>query len=210
MKLSFDQAFELLKKEHDFKSLREKDERDILVAAIDNLIDFAAASEYKMVSELPDDPDVSDPDAYEEVCERYNLFYASVENETVAYAASIAAWWISVPEDQIVTFMTQGDERVRPWHLSLEGVSYPKSSFPSELIPPIEWRCRCYLVESSPVFASLKNPETWRGGLNPVFKESLATKGRIFASHPYFDQALPFRITEIVHRLKSKFLWISR
>ena len=50
------------------------------------------------------------------------------------FAAKMAAWWMAVNAESVITYMTQGDERVRPWHLSLEGVSYRKSEFPAELI----------------------------------------------------------------------------
>lgn len=69
-----------------------------------------------------------------------------MENDQVAYAAGVAAWWLTVNAQTVVTFNTQGDERVRAWHLSHEGGSYPKHAFPAELIPPLEWGCRCYLT----------------------------------------------------------------
>ncbi|WP_418915407.1 hypothetical protein [Alistipes indistinctus] len=141
LSLDFEEALALLRNHNDFTTDTQRKQRDILLAAIDNLVDFAAA------------------------------------------------------------------ERVRPWHEALEGVSYPKREFPSELIPPIEYACRCYLVadgfgsvvgalpESKPSFA-----------VHPVFRESLCTGGRIFSGeHPYFQRPLPPQIQKIVRNIKQKF-----
>ena len=95
-----------------------------------------------------------------------------------------------------------------PGRSSLEGLSYRKSEFPPELIPPIEWGCRCYLVADgfAAVRAALPVPENCRKRIDPVFWESLATGGRIFSrAHRYFDMPLPEHMTKIVKRIKEKF-----
>ena len=58
--------------------------------------------------------------------------------ETLQYAMGVAAGWVSYSESTVLTYMTQGDNRVRPWHLGLEGTSYRKANFPAWLIPPID------------------------------------------------------------------------
>ena len=205
--LDFDEALSILRNHNNFTTEREKQQHEILVAAIDNLIDFAAAEEMTMISELPEEIDEECLLDYETICEQFNLTYAEAENEQVLFAAKMAAWWMAVNAESIVTYMTQGDERVRPWHLSLEGVSYRKSEFPAELIPPIEWGCRCYLIANgfAAVRASL-SIDKCRSMVDPVFRESLATGGRIFTdAHRYFDTQLPEFVQKIVKRLKSKF-----
>ena len=160
-----------------------------------------------MLNELPEDIDEECLSDYETICEQYNLTYAEAENDQVFFAAKMAAWWLAVSAESVVTYMTQGDERVRPWHLSLEGVSYRKSEFPPELIPPIEWGCRCYLMADG--FAGVKaslSIDKCRSMVDPVFRESLATGGRIFTdAHRYFDTTLPNYAKDIAKRLKSKF-----
>lgn len=210
--MDFDRALELLRNHNDFTTLQEKEERDILVAAIDNLVEFAAAEEYAMMTEVLEQSENEEPEDYEGICEKYNLTYADTENEQVLYAAGIAGWWINQSSGTLITYMTQGDERVRDTHLALEGLTYPKSDFPSDLIPPIEWGCRCYLVAGDSrahVYASAASQSGYIKKMNPVFSGSLATKGKIFSdAHPYFTSGFRenSRIQTIVKRLKNKLL----
>lgn len=207
LRIDFEEALNILRNHNNFTTERERQQHEILVAAIDNLIDFSAYEEMSMISELPEDVDSECLSDYETLCEQYNLIYAEAENEQVFFAAKMAAWWIAVSAESVVTYMTQGDERVRPWHLSLEGVSYRKSEFPPALIPPIEWGCRCYLVADG--FASVRasmNHDRYLSMVDPIFRESLATGGRIFTdAHRYFRQTLPQYAQRIAKRLKSKF-----
>lgn len=204
--MDFDYAFSLLKNFNDFTTEKERQERDILVAAIDNLVDFAAHEEIKMINELPEEKVFNGIDMYESTFEKYNLLYASEENQDVLHAATIAAWWLTVHEESILTFMTQADERVRAWHLSMEGLSFLKRDFPPELIPPVEWGCRCFLISNGfdSIVGSLGKTE-YKEHINPVFCESLAKGGKIFSSaHPYFKTFLPEQAKVIVSRIKQK------
>lgn len=207
LRIDFDRALEMLQSKNIHITEREELERDTLVAAIDNLVDFAAAEEVAMMKELPDTLSFAEMETYELVCQKYNETYAETENAQVLHSATIAAWWMGVSMDNIITFNTQNDERVRAWHQSFDGVSYLKSEFPPELIPPIEWACRCYLTSDGygSVFGSILKPD-FKGKINPVFSESLATGGRIFSkAHPYFAISVPAEVEAIKLRIKRKF-----
>lgn len=213
--MSYENALELLRN-WDGLTAEEEARRNIVLAAMDNLVDFAVAEEYQMAMELPDleDDDVDEEDL-EEIFEKYNERYAEVENNDAEYAMIVAAGLLNVADTTVLTYMTQGDERVRPWHLQYEGYSAPKMFFPAWLMPPIEHQCRCYLVEDSMSGsirevknATIRIPQmpAW---FNRTFKESVALGGRIFSDeHPYFqiDERFDERLHEISERIKQKYL----
>lgn len=222
--ISYDEALELLRNAEDLTN-EQQVQRDILVAAVDNLVDFSVAEEFRVaedISEYQDAIEELDEDSEEHdelmailfgVCSKYNNRYAHVENMDIEYAMIVAAYLSSLKDDTILTYMTMGDERVRPWHLQYEGYSAPRSLFPSWLIPPIEHQCRCYLVEDSrsSVLSGIqaqKTPEMpdW---FDRTFKESVANGGRIFSDeHPYFqiDKDYIERLSDIAQRIKDKYL----
>ena len=208
LNISFDRALDILRAHNGFITDQERQQRDSLVAAIDNIIDFAVAEECAMVDEMPDELDIENYDIYDDLFDSYNGAGALQENEDVFYAALMAGWWIGVTTETLITFMTMGDERVRPWHEAYEGYSYTKRDFPPELIPPIDWGCRCFLIAEG--FASAMGKlttDTAQIKCNPIFRESLAVGGRIFSEeHPYFKKPLPMEGMQIAKRLKSKFL----
>ncbi len=204
LKIDFDRALEILQAKSIHITAREELERDTLIAAFDNLIDFAIAQEYAMIQELPKEIDLNDMEIYNSICQKYNEHYAIVENEQVLHAAAIAYFWMGTSEESIITYNTQNDERVRAWHQSFDGLSYKKSEFPPELIPPIEWACRCYLTSDGYgyILNSILKPTI---KTDPIFRESLATGGRIFSdAHPYFKHKLPKEVANISTKLKQR------
>ena len=202
--LDVDEALMLLRNMDDTNlTQHDKDLRDRVVAAVDNLIDFAVCEEYQLyqeVLEAVDDSEIDfNSDEYEELealCEKYNSTYAAIENSDIEYALTIAARWISISGGDYVVYWTQNDAKVRPWHMSLQGYAAPRDEFPSWMIPPIEWNCRCFLT-SLDVRAYQSDIKNVKGSaikiekplqLSDVFSESVATCGKIFgASHPYFQ-----------------------
>lgn len=201
-----DEAIRLINQTGDLSELDEEKKKR-LIAAINNLIEFSVCEEYQLMTNiyktLPDfdfDSDEFDADneeamePLEELNKKYNLIYAGVENMDIEYAMMIALAWISSGKEATLTYMTQNDDRVRPWHFALQWFSAKKDDFPSWMIPPIEWGCRCFLVDSNGdsvinqldlhVFAKApKKPKQ----IDDVFSESVAKCGRIFGkSHSYF------------------------
>lgn len=224
--ISYDDALDLIKKQDDLTDA-ERVDRDILVAAVDNIIDFSTVEEYQMARQIPyfDGSDVSEPDFesgeesfddfLDSLCDTYNRRYSNVENMDIEFAMIVAAYLSKIGDDTILTYMTQGDDRVRPWHLQFEGFSAPRSKFPSWLIPPIEHGCRCFLVEdSASTYAKIKAsrqpvPEMpeW---FDRTFKESVANGGRIFSDeHPYFQVGEKDyeSLRGVANRIKQKYLW---
>jgi hypothetical protein len=217
--MDFEKAMELIRSHNTNLTKLEEEQRTVLLAALDNLVDFAVAEEFQMSEQLPDD--IEDENECEEVFERYNDTYANIENDDIEYAMGVAAGWVTYSESAVLTYMTQGDERVRPWHMVLEGTSYPKISFPSWLIPPIEHGCRCFLIEEDAgvlmkkgkleqVMAEkvMEMPDF----ISPTFRESVAKGERIFSdAHTYFQIPKKHKkhLREIANRIKAKWLEVK-
>jgi hypothetical protein len=209
--ITVEEAIEIITTE--VLSPKEQELRDIITAAIDNIVDFSVAEEYQLAEDLPDfDDDEVDEDELADLCAKYNKRYAKTENSDFQYAMYVAAHLYSLKDNTTLMYMTQGDERVRPWHLAYEGYTAPKSSFPEWLVPPIEYQCRCFLIEDSPMGSvqAARSTEalTMPDWFNPVFKESVAFGGRIYSDeHPYFqvEEQHKEKLQEIAARIKAKY-----
>ena len=214
--MDYENALELVRNYEGDLTDEEKEEKYILIAAIDNLVDFAVAEEYQMAMELPNIDNVDwEDDSLEEICHKYNFRYSNIENLDIEYAMLVAAGLVGVQSRTVLTYMTQGDERVRPWHLQYEGFSAPKSEFPAWLIPPIENQCRCYLLideivgKLPGVLAKKSEKVEMPEWFNPVFKESVALGGKIFSeAHRYFSirEEHKDKLSSISSRIKKKYL----
>lgn len=228
------EALDLLKSsDDDLLTELDKEKRARLVAAVNNLIEFAVCEEYQLTSEIystiPDfdfDTEIFNPDDEENeddrelliaLCRKYNLTYATVENDDIEYAMAIALAWIKYSKDSLLMYMTQNDDRVRPWHYALQGYTAPKDDFPSWMIPPIEWGCRCFLVDTEGDsiinkgnFKDIKDMTAPKkpSQLNNVFSESVAKCGRIFGkSHHYFQVGEDDKevLNEFVEQIKAEY-----
>lgn len=222
--ITWEDMLDLLEKDALSLSEFEREQVFVIRAAIDNLIDFAVVEEYQLAEDveeaMEEDEERMDENELRDLLlsinRRYNYTYADVENSDVMFAMSIAASWITIRDNAYLMYMTQGDERVRPWHLEHEGFTALKSSFPQWLIPPIEHQCRCYLIEVDAPYAKIGDVENkvvkipeMPEGFNRTFKESVAKGGRIFSDeHPYFQVETSDyeRLHEIAERIKSKYL----
>lgn len=204
--ISYEDALSIIAKDADVTE-EEFEIQKIILAAIENLVDFSVVAEYQMIYELEDEVD---EDEILAIFNKYNKRYASVENMDIEYAMGVAAQISTAKPTTILTYMTQGDERVRPWHRIYEGFSAPKSSFPHWLVPPIEHMCRCFLIEEdivAAVKASSQDASQIPDWFNPTFKESVAFGGRIFSDeHPYFQVrgGDVDMLTEVASMIKEK------
>lgn len=222
--IDFDEAMMMLQNVDDANVTQsDKDKRDRLVAAIKNLIDFSICEEYQLydeVYELIGDNDIDvNSDEYKELlalCEKYNDNYAAVENSDIQYAGIMAALWLKMSANDYLVYWTQNDMKVRPWHMALQGYAAPRDEFPSWMIPPIEYNCRCFLESLEigsvsgrlrKVVGSAKTVEKPKQ-LNDVYSDSLAKCGRIFGpSHSYFTvkESDKEMLQGFVKRLREKY-----
>ncbi|MBR0084717.1 MAG: minor capsid protein, partial [Bacteroidales bacterium] len=81
----------------------------------------------------------------------YNRAYLNAEYNHAQAAAEMAAKWESFEEDgddYYLQYRTAGDDKVRPEHAALHGVTLPMSDpFWDEYYPPNGWNCRCTVVQ---------------------------------------------------------------
>lgn len=82
---------------------------------------------------------------------KYNSNYLRAEFNFVQASAEMAAKWEQFMEDgdrYYLQYRTQKDDKVRPEHAALDGVTLPPSdSFWEEYYPPNGWNCRCTVVQ---------------------------------------------------------------
>ena len=202
--IDYSSAISLIRSDNDENLTQyERDLRDRIEAALLNLIDFCVCEEYQLYEEVLErvgdkkiDTDNEDYEYLLTLCEKYNDKYAAVENADIRYSGMMAAMWLKLSAADYLVYWTQNDTKVRPWHMELQGYAAPRDEFPSWMIPPIEYNCRCFLgiLEVPYAKSSLSNikgsakhlqkPQQ----LSDIYAESLAKCGRIFGpSHPYFE-----------------------
>lgn len=224
LNVDMNEAIMLLKNSNDPNlTYQDKELLDRIKAAVLNLIDFSVCEEYQLfneVNELVGEDEIDfNSDDYEDllaICEKYNDIYAVIENSDIEYAGKIAAMWIRMSANDYVVYWTQNDAKVRPWHMALQGYAAPRDEFPSWMIPPIEYNCRCFLevLEIASINGKLsqlkglsKNIDKPQK-LNDVYSESLAKCGRIFGpSHNYFavNESDKDMLQRFVTKLKEKY-----
>ena len=87
----------------------------------------------------------------QKIDDTYNKHYLKAEYEFAAASADMAAKWERFMEDgdrYNLQYRTAGDDRVRPEHAALNGVTLPPTDeFWESYYPPNGWRCRCTVVQ---------------------------------------------------------------
>ncbi|MBK9292580.1 MAG: minor capsid protein [Bacteroidetes bacterium] len=81
----------------------------------------------------------------------YNVRYLEAEYNFAAASAQMAAKWSDFEQDgdqYNLQFRTSNDEKVRASHAALHNTTLPPSDpFWDNYIPPLDWNCRCTVVQ---------------------------------------------------------------
>ncbi|KAA6342200.1 hypothetical protein EZS27_010054 [termite gut metagenome] len=139
------------------------------------------------------------------VYQTYNERYLEAEYDFAVHSSAMAARWQDFEEDAEeydLQYRTAGDDKVRPEHAALNGITLPKNDpFWNEYLPPNGWECRCTTVQVRKGKYPLSNPEesqelgkaatTQKGkdGVNKaaMFRFNSGKTLKIFPhKHPYF------------------------
>lgn len=119
----------------------------------------------------------------------YNRNYLRAEYNFVAGSAEMAAKWEGFMKDgdrYNLQYRTQKDDKVRPEHAALDGVTLPPSDpFWEEFYPPNGWNCRCNVVQvRKSKYPATPHAEAMRLGDEALQRDS---KG-IFRFNPGLEQ----------------------
>lgn len=119
----------------------------------------------------------------------YNANYLRAEYNFVTASAEMAAKWEGFMQDgdrYNLQYRTQKDDKVRPEHAALDGVTLPPSDpFWAEFYPPNGWNCRCTVVQ----VRKSKYPATSHAEAMRLGDEALQRDGKgIFRFNPGLEQ----------------------
>ena len=119
----------------------------------------------------------------------YNSNYLRAEYNFVTASAEMAAKWDGFMQDGDrfnLQYRTQKDDKVRPEHAALDGVTLPPSDhFWAEFYPPNGWNCRCTVVQvRKSKYPATPHEEAMRLGDEALQRDS---KG-IFRFNPGLEQ----------------------
>jgi len=128
-----------------------------------NLFAFSGAKSFAQMQELRDA--VFTPEGekvpYTEfrnkalaIHDKYNEQWLAAEYQAVVGSGIAAGKWAQIQADKAVypylTYRTQGDDKVRPEHVALNGITRPvDDSFWQSYYPPNGWLCRCAVRQAT-------------------------------------------------------------
>jgi SPP1 gp7 family putative phage head morphogenesis protein len=172
-----------------------------------NIYVFSAAKTYQQVREMSallvkykDRPDLFKKEA-QKIFQDYNTpkgaNYLSAEYQTAKASARSAVNWTGINAKKdlfpLLEYQTQGDARVRPTHVELDGIVREVDDiFWDSYYPPNGWRCRCYTlshVEGDLPISDMSG-FTKPKDVPDLFLMNSGKDKIIFSEkHPYFDVA---------------------
>lgn len=148
-----------------------------------------------------------------EVDETYNKNYLRAEYNYAQAAAEMAGKWEKFSKDgdrYYLQYRTAGDDKVRPEHAALNGITLPVDDiFWDEYYPPNGWNCRCNVVQvlkstSTPTphgEAMKKGSAALEKDKKGVFRYNVGKDGYLFPKdHPYYTEAPK----KVIHKLERR------
>lgn len=140
---------------------------------------------------------------YEDVSgirQKYNRNWLHAEYNFAVSSAQMASHWAEYQQDEEMTnlqYRTALDDKVRPEHAALEGVTLPMSDpFWDTAFPPNGWNCRCHVIpvlkEDFPLSNSQRAQDAYDDmtqGKASIFRYNPGKEGVIFPPHhPYYGK----------------------
>ena len=132
--------------------------------------------------------------------EKYNRNWLHAEYNFAVSSSQMAAKWAEQSADADIcdlTYSTAGDDKVRPEHAALDGVTLPvEDPFWSYAYPPNGWNCRCNVIRSLKGTRPLSNSEQCQEtfmqtteGREEIFRYNPGKEGVIYPPHhPYYGK----------------------
>ena len=128
----------------------------------------------------------------------YNKNYLRAEYNFCQASADMAAKWEQIEADgdrYNLQYRTQRDEKVRPEHAALDGVTLPPSDpFWESYYPPNGWNCRCTVAQvrkskyptTDPEEARARGEEALQKDTRGIFRFNSGMQGKAFPDYnPY-------------------------
>lgn len=131
---------------------------------------------------------------------KYNRNWLHAEYNFAVSSAQMASHWAEYQQDEEMTnlqYRTALDDKVRPEHAALEGVTLPMSDpFWDTAFPPNGWNCRCHIIpvlkEDFPLSNSQRAQDAFDDmtqGKASIFRYNPGKEGVIFPPHhPYYGK----------------------
>lgn len=130
--------------------------------------------------------------------ETYNVNYLRAEYNFVNASADMAAKWEQIEADgdrYNLQYRTQHDDKVRPEHAALDGVTLPPSDpFWESYYPPNGWNCRCTVAQvrktkyptTNPAEAYARGEEALQRDTRGIFRFNPGKQGKAIPDYnPY-------------------------
>lgn len=177
-------------------------DHEMLKSIEQNIYQFSAAKDYaigKAMSEALLDGEGklrSYTDFRREALQIQNEFidtWLKTEYNYAVAASRSASQWIEIQKDKdtlpLLQYQTVGDDRVRPAHRDLEGITLPvDDEFWNTYFPPNGWNCRCDVIQLADGKITDKSTISYPDKMDDLFKFNPGKQKIIFPEgHPYYD-----------------------